>query len=231
MTSRSLFIIGFTFVSTYFAMGQRSGIITYAETIERNWRNRSFTEENTWKLAFTDSVAICTWVKPDEDEPQVSAGGVTIRSFRRQIEDHYVTYPRKKEVEDQREIFNKIFIVNGQYLDRKWKITGKQGVVLGYPCIEATLTMDTITILAWFTPRIPIGIGPREWRGLPGMILHMELDNGRHVITATKIEVDSPPSEADLQIPEKKKGEEIAWSEFEALRKEKEAEAREMFGR
>ena len=62
--------------------------------------------------------------------------------------------------------------------------------------MEATATVkDTIPLTAWFTPQIPVSIGPNGYGGLPGMIMQIDQNNGDLLITATDVSVDSPNME------------------------------------
>ena len=55
---------------------------------------------------------------------------------------------------------------------------------------------DTANIVAWFTNDIPVPAGPAEFQGqLPGLILEMDISNGRQTFMATGI-VDK----ADLSV-------------------------------
>ncbi len=57
------------------------------------------------------------------------------------------------------------------------------------------------TIKAWFTPRIPVAMGPQHYFGLPGLILAIER-NEEIVIMATEINLN--PSEAiEVNPPDK----------------------------
>lgn len=81
-----------------------------------------------------------------------------------------------------------------------------------------------VIVTAWFTPQIPVGNGPGEYAGLPGLIL--ELNVYRTTILCSKIVLN--PAEADAIEPPKK-GEEVTRAEFNAIVKEKMEEMRENF--
>jgi GLPGLI family protein len=47
---------------------------------------------------------------------------------------------------------------------------------------------DTAIIIAWFASDIPVSAGPAEYQGqLPGLILEMDVANGRQIFKATEI--------------------------------------------
>jgi GLPGLI family protein len=81
-----------------------------------------------------------------------------------------------------------------------------------------------VLVTAWFTPQIPVGNGPGEYAGLPGLIL--ELNVYRTTILCSKI-VLNPSEAASIEPP--KKGEEVTRAEFNAIVKEKMEEMRENF--
>ena len=64
--------------------------------------------------------------------------------------------------------------------------------------------------IAWFTPLIPISFGPKEYSGLPGLILEIEMFNSK--IVASKI-VLNPNEEIIIEKPVK--GKRITLEEFD----------------
>lgn len=81
-----------------------------------------------------------------------------------------------------------------------------------------------IIVTAWFTPQIPVGNGPGEYAGLPGLIL--ELSFHRTTILCSKIIIN--PKEAE-SIDPPKKGMEVTREEYNKIIKEKMDEMRENF--
>jgi len=58
------------------------------------------------------------------------------------------------------------------------------------------------TVTAWYTPQIPVNQGPKEYWGLPGLILEVSFD--KTMLLATKI-VLNPKDKKPLKIPDKGK--------------------------
>ena len=80
----------------------------------------------------------------------------------------------------------------------------------------------TIEVTAWFTPQIPLGHGPGEYAGLPGLILELNAD--RTTLLCSKI-VMNPK---DLPVIEAlSKGAVVTQDEFEVIVKEKTQEMRD----
>lgn len=78
-----------------------------------------------------------------------------------------------------------------------WILINEHKIINGYVCYKAMQekklrlkkTDQTYNVEAWYCPAIPIGNGPKEFGGLPGLI--MELQDGKITFLASKIELDS----------------------------------------
>ncbi len=128
---------------------------------------------------------------------------------------------------DSRNLFGKDFLIEGERAPLKWKITGEQKQVGSYLCQKATFQDSTQNIVAWFTPMIPVASGPNQYNGLPGMILHMDFDEGTRQITATDITLKELE---EGMIAKPSKGKKVTEEEFNTMREEKIKEMEEEFG-
>lgn len=81
-----------------------------------------------------------------------------------------------------------------------------------------------IMVTAWFTPQIPVGHGPGEYAGLPGLIL--ELNVYRTTLLCSKIVIN--PKEPEAIVPPDK-GKAVTRAEYNKIVKEKMDEMRENF--
>ena len=81
-------------------------------------------------------------------------------------------------------------------------------------------------IEAWFTPQIPVGHGPGEYWGLPGLIL--EVSAGNTIILCSKI-VMNPDEKIKIEAPDK--GKIITKTDYQATIQEKMREMRDNRGR
>lgn len=126
----------------------------------------------------------------------------------------------------QKEFMSRKFLVSGDKKKMNWKMTGKQKTILGYACQEAVADADSQKITAWYTPSIPVGTGPSEFGGLPGLV--MEVNAGeRYVITATEV----VPGEQDKKLLVKpNEGKKMNRQQFEAMVTEKTKEMQEENG-
>ena len=123
-----------------------------------------------------------------------------------------------------------------------WKLGDETKIVLGYPVRKATAQtvnpvtrmsmengemkrkeiMDTSNIVAWFATDIPVPAGPASYQGgLPGLVLEVDINNGRSSIKAIEIS----PKVSVASIKEPKGGKKITSAEYA---KEQEKMAEEM---
>lgn len=211
-----------------------TGHITYDEVIDisdNRWvRNRpDLPNEMTrkWDLYFTPEQSFFTY-KPEEQDDAFNTGGVSFRMMRWEPKDVYrLDFPSLYT--QYTEFMGKPFLITDSLDMKEWRMTGKQGIVMGYPCIEAKkMVMDTVPVIAWFTPRIRVKTGPAEYVGLPGAVLFVDIDNGTRVFTATSINMGEVAQESPT-MPED--GEEVTMDEYQAIVEEKTQQMRRRYGR
>lgn len=120
---------------------------------------------------------------------------------------------------DSRDFMQKQFLITGPPKPRKWKIGTKHKEILGYNCLEASFREDSVTtMVAWFSPQLPVPNGPSDYQGLPGMILQVDVNDGLRMVTATEIKLDSVDTTVIIA---PSKGKEVTPEEFEKIREEK----------
>lgn len=92
-----------------------------------------------------------------------------------------------------------------------WQLTNKTKMIGDYKCYRASIKEKLYSrqgyyyykdVIAWFTPEIPLNFGPKNYKGLPGLILQIE-DN-EYTLTATKINLN-PSEEFKIERPKKKR--------------------------
>ena len=162
-----------------------------------------------------------------------------------QAEKSYKNLDNQEELEEK-EFFSKEFLVDGKLKKWDWQITQESKQIGNYTCIKATLIIPVTEeekeaikklkesqkdskfqfgeipdpkdkeVVAWFTPEIPIGHGPREFWGLPGLIL--ELHKDKETFLATQITINP---KAKIQIKKPNKGKKVSKDEFEKIQKDK----------
>ena len=135
---------------------------------------------------------------------------------------------------EQREFAAKTYIVQDSISKLNWKLTGETRTILNQVCQQAVaqrigtrvavnfdngvvkreVVPDTTNITAWFAPSIPVPAGPEYQGQLPGLILAIDINNGRTVYQAVEL---SP--KVDLaKIKEPKNGKKVTPEEFKKER-------------
>ncbi|NNF03110.1 MAG: GLPGLI family protein [Rhodothermales bacterium] len=160
-------------------------------------------------------------------ERQTNRGGdrVMIRMGQDGPEEILYTSLETEDTVQRRNFMGRTFLINGQREPIKWKLSGEQSEYQGYLTMRATATVDTTEVEAWFTPQIPLPIGPDEYGGLPGAILVLTVDEGRQTYKATAVDLDAVP---EIEQPED--GREVTEEEFEKIVEEKMEEMRAQTG-
>ena len=127
-----------------------------------------------------------------------------------------------KIILEQREFMTRVFLIKADMPEKKWKISGEQKTILDYPCIEATHT-DTsgLTTSVWFTPSITIQSGPAKFCNLPGLVLEVNIEDGKRVYLAQSINFE-PLDKNTFKKP--KEGKKVSLAEFDKIVAEKRKE-------
>lgn len=140
---------------------------------------------------------------------------------------YFTNFKTKKTLKDSKYLEGKL-IEQPIY---KWNITTETKKIGNYVCFKATTIQKTgrdgkvrkTNIVVWFTPDIPIGFGPKNYNGLPGLVI--EANIGQITIRATKIELNPKNDKLKINTP---KGKIITHKESELIFKEMLANQKEM---
>jgi GLPGLI family protein len=131
---------------------------------------------------------------------------------------------------DQRELNSKNFIVEDSIQKLTWKLTGETKTILGHTVQKAAAerlgtrsimamengemkrqqVADTTVIIAWYAPGIPVPAGPEFQGQLPGLILELDMNNGRIVYKA--LELSAKVNVATIKAP--KSGKKVTAAAF-----------------
>lgn len=68
-----------------------------------------------------------------------------------------------------------------------WKMHPEHKEILSYKCQLATTTFRGREYEAWFTHEIPLSEGPGKFRGLPGLIMHIQDSRGDYIFECINI--------------------------------------------
>ena len=141
------------------------------------------------------------------------------------------------------EFMGKKFLINDSLNSMKWVMGSEQKMIGSYMCFKATTLIEKpktvasswekeegpseiefISVVAWYTPQIPVNHGPDKYGGLPGLIL--EVNAGETVMLCTKVILNP---EKKIEISEPKKGEFVNRKDFEIIVDDKVAEMKDMW--
>jgi GLPGLI family protein len=134
----------------------------------------------------------------------------------------YYDFDKNQRLE-QLEYMTRFFLVQSEIEAVAWKLGSEKKKVQEYTCMSASVTLDDQEIVAWFTPEIPVSLGPSVYSGLPGLILAVER-NGETAYVATSVSL-TPPVEESMVKPNK--GSKVTQEEFKSIQEEKGKERKE----
>lgn len=159
--------------------------------------------------------------EPSETRVQLGGAMMEIRTAggRNGVERILHTALESGETREQREFMGRTFLIEGEQKSIPWRLTAEQGQYKGLLTHKAVATVDSTELIAWFSPEIPVPVGPEEYGGLPGAILLLDIDNGKTTFTATEIEMDVELAESDFERPTS--GRKVSQHEFDNIVEEK----------
>lgn len=231
------------FLANILTAQQKEGKVIYERTIQMQIQvndNDALsqmmpkTRTDKFELIFGNNQSLWKHVDQDENIEGFEGNGMQIKVMGPGTNDiTFYDFTAARKIE-QREVFDKKFIVEDTVRKLNWKLAGETQTILGHVCQKATaqnvaqrmqMTMengkmerkefaDTTLIIAFFTTDIPVTTGPEVAGQLPGLILSLDMNNGRMVYKAIEI---SP--KADIaSIKEPTKGKKVTPAEFNAER-------------
>ncbi|MDD4644514.1 MAG: GLPGLI family protein [Bacteroidales bacterium] len=172
-------------------------------------------------LLFNESASLYTNQKseaPAADEVAGEGGAAVMIRMDEPDNKMYTDFTSKKQFE-QKEFMTRMFLIEKELGISDWKFTGNERNILGYACQEATRAInDSTQVVAWYTPAVPIASGPGEYLNLPGLVLAVDLDNGKRTIMATSIE---PMEIGAKQLAKPKEGKKVTEAEYKSIVDEK----------
>lgn len=176
-------------------------------------------------LLFNEMSSIFRDVKEEDETMTLNSGqsNVVVKMINKEEAVQHTDLETRKTLE-QREFFTRTFLIEGEAI-LEWKITGKQKMILGFPCQEALAAIDSMSYTAWFTTAIPVSAGPNYFSGLPGLVLAVESEHLS--ITAKNVSFFEPEKN---QLAKPADGKKVSSEEFELIVQEKMKEMQEEYG-
>ncbi len=211
-----MIVLALLFTAGIMEAQQTAGKVTYervSQMVARfniNGEEQSVpqTRKDNLELIFGGGKSIWRTIEKDDNDDVHGGDGIQIRMVVAGNNDVLFTnFENGKRVE-KKEFMDKSFIVDDSIAKFKWKMTGETKTILGHNCMKATTERigsqtrmtnndgvmerteikDTAVVIAWFASDIPVPAGPAEFQGqLPGLILEMDINNGKQKYTATSI--------------------------------------------
>ena len=202
--------------------------------------------ERTYYLEFTNDESQYKQEVKLDDDSVIEGGGMKL-VIAGNGGGNDVLYKNLKENQyaDQVEIFGKEFLIKDALENRDWVMEKETKNIGEYTCFKATYTTtrtvmvaesssdgenkevtseEEVTVMAWYTPQIPVKNGPANYGGLPGLIL--EVNDGSETILCSKIVLNP---EKGLAIKEPTKGKVVTATEYEEIMEKKMKEMNEQF--
>jgi len=201
--------------------------------------------EKVYELDFSKTASIY------KEQKSLAAPSENAR-FNRSANDLLFKDIKNKTFTNKKETFGKVFLIKDDLKTYDWKLEKETKMIGNYLCLKATAETELdkrtrfmrftkkesekkkdsskveepkmLKITAWYTPEIPVNNGPKNYHGLPGLIL--EVNAGKTQILCTKIVLN--PKES-VEIVASKKGTEITQKEYDKVMKKKMEEMKDRF--
>jgi len=230
---KKILIAGCAFLTASISQGQmKEGKVTYERVSQMQLHINNGDGDNVipntrtdkFELTFGNNQSIWKQGEREMEDDGGGGGGARIMMFTGGSDDMLFNDFTTGKKTEQREFFDKKFIIDDSIRPLKWKMTGETKMILNHNCMKATasqvnarmqMTMengqmqrkmiqDTSLVIAWFASDIPVSAGPAEFQGqLPGLILEMDVANGRQTYKAT--EISAKADLASIKAPSGKK--------------------------
>ncbi len=199
------------------AAQMKQGSVSYDRTAQMRMRintgqgdeEKQETRTDKFELSYANNKSLWKAAeKENEDEGGADGGGMQIKMIVAGSDDVLFNDFTAGKSTELRVFFDKKFIVDDSIHSLKWKMGEETKNILGHNCRNATTTtintrmmmnvnngvmerkpiQDTSMITAWYADDIPVSAGPAEYQGqLPGLILALDINNGKTVYRATGI--------------------------------------------
>jgi GLPGLI family protein len=210
---------------------QKEGRVIYERTMQMQFRmpgmndNVDRTRTDKFELLFGNDQSLWKRVEENDDVQDMTGPGEGVRIRMMDGGSDDVTFHNfnEQKIIESHELFDRTFIVEDSIRKLSWKISDETKTILGYECKKATATQlgqrmtmevingqaerkqvpDTSRIVAWYTSAIPVAAGPQFQGQLPGLILELNINNGR--IEYKALEISAKADVASIKAPKGKK--------------------------
>ncbi|MDE6377477.1 MAG: GLPGLI family protein, partial [Duncaniella sp.] len=133
--------------------------------------------------------------------PGQNGGGALTLAYRL-TPDYYFYYPDSARQVNTYRILSEEFLVSDSPLALPWQLTDETKKIGEYTARKATLDRDGRQWTAWFTTDLPCQGAPRDFNGLPGVVLELADSTGEVAWTFHSIVESLPDDQLFIQFPE-----------------------------
>lgn len=200
--------------------------------------------EKKYLLSFSKTECLYEQQEQLEQPEKPAEGQISISvSYSGEGKKYINVKEQKSIVED--EIFGKEFLIVETLQKPDWKLVNETKKIGEYNCFKAELVVPVSdkqrqqyeeflkkeekkpalfkmeepkdkVVTAWYTPEIPVGFGPNNQWGLPGLIL--EINDEENITLCTKASLNNK-EKAKIKVPNK--GEKVTQNKFDEIQKKK----------
>lgn len=130
----------------------------------------------------------------------------------------FYSFRKTKKTIIKKESFGNLFLIEVPQFD--WRLTQESKKIGEYICYKATTSKEIETrrgksirnITAWYTSQIPYNFGPKEYNGLPGLILELQEDSLLFKVTKISLFKDK-----EMEIEKLAKGKKVTQKEYDSI--------------
>ncbi len=225
---KNILIFLLFFISTYLFSQVESGYVTYGESIVSAPVDTSKIKDNQIKMIISQqNSAIRKALSSDSDLYEMHFNKKESNfelvpflendinpNLKRAVSNGIYYNNLEKDISlHQLYAYDEYFLIKDESNPFDWKISKDSKKIGDYICYKATTIVENhrkikSEIVVWFTPEIPFQYGPKNYGGLPGLILALQ-ERG-HYFYAKKIVLSN--KEKVIGIP--KKGKKVSLEEF-----------------
>ncbi|MHA7059380.1 GLPGLI family protein [Aquimarina sp. M1] len=170
---------------------------------------------------YTDGISSYNIIdKSEEIIDQEKSNSTEIYSYKIQMATYYKNqkenlflnkYPNYSSM-----LYGEDILITDTLLKHDWELTNIEENVSGYTCkLAKTVDYKGNSILIWYTDEIPINDGPREFWGLPGLVIQLQINEAVLVVAKSIKKLDKK-----IDIKKIEGGNVMTIKEFLVLKKE-----------
>lgn len=161
---------------------------------------------NDWKLEFNNNESLFTVSSPIEytsTADKFIKKGENIKLSEKLVGHLYINLVRDS-VYSQGLVYKTPYYIKDKIHYNTWKLSSETKEIAGFQCQKAKGNFRGRYYEVWFTPDIPVSLGPWKLLGLPGLILYAKDQTGSVEFIAKSIVLNdkiSPVTKAYKELP------------------------------